>query len=376
MKKQNLTRRNLLQGLGVCALAGSTTLGSLACERSKAADLPKYHLAKYWEAGEGRTVECKLCPVGCTVAEGDSGHCRARKNIDGKYYAMTYGRPVAIHNDPIEKKPFNHFLPGTNAMSFGLVGCNLRCRHCQNWQISQAEPGQLRERDISPKRLVELTRSAGSPTMAFTYNEPTTFPEYILDCAVAGKSQGIGAVVISNGYINEQPQKDLAAVLRGYKIDLKGFTEKFYEDVCGASLRPVQDSLVRLKKLGVWVEIVNLVIPTLNDDENDFQAMSKWIASELGPDVPIHFTRFHPMYKIRNLPPTPVSTLEKAREIAASHGIRYAYVGNVMGHKWEHTYCHQCGKMLIERVGFAVDIKGMENGKCKSCGSTIPGVWV
>lgn len=371
--KTPLSRREILAALGGCAAMASMPLGLGGCS-PVGADV-QLHPAKYWKEGKGEKVTCQLCPNQCVTSPGENGFCRARGNRGGKYYALTFGHPVAVHNDPIEKKPLNHYLPGTFAMSVGLTGCNLRCKHCQNWEISQAEPGSLNSRDLSADALVDLGKKAGSATLAFTYNEPTTYPEYILDCAAAAKKKGMGAVMISNGFINPEPHQELMESLTGYKVDLKGFSEKFYRDICSASLKPVQESLVRLKKKGLWFEIVNLMIPTLNDDETELAALAKWVTGNLGKDVPIHFTRFHPMYKIRNLPPTPVSTLEKAREIAKSHGVNYAYVGNVPGHKYGNTYCPGCGELLIKRYVFQVETTGLKEGKCTKCGIRIPGVW-
>jgi pyruvate formate lyase activating enzyme len=369
-----IDRRTALINLGVCAAASVAPVALSGCSRDVNA-ASAHHPAKFWTAGKGGTVTCNLCPRECETEAGESGFCRARKNEQGKYYTLAYQNPVAVHNDPIEKKPVNHVLPGTTAFSVGMAGCNLRCKHCQNWQISQSAPGDLASRDIPPRKLAELGKQAGSSVLAFTYNEPTTFPEYIIDSAIQAKNMGLGAVMVSNGFINEKPQRELLKHLTAYKVDLKGFSEKFYTEICGASIKPVLASLERIRKAGMWLEIVNLVIPTLNDQEEDLTAMAAWIVANLGPDVPIHFTRFHPMYKIRNLPPTPISTLEKAHSIAKAQGVHYAYIGNVPGHKAGHTYCHHCGEMLIRRYAYDVEIKTLSKGKCGKCGTSIPGVW-
>ncbi len=370
---QNLSRRSFLKAVGGGAVIVGLPLCTGCSPKANAAVASKP--ARYWTAGKKGTVTCNLCPHGCVTSPGESGFCRARKNEDGKYVSLVYGEPASINNDPIEKKPFNHVLPGTNALSIGLAGCNLTCKHCQNWQLSQSNPGDLQTRTVTPTQLAQATKKSGAMSLAFTYNEPTTFVEYMIDSAVEVRKLGLGAVIISNGYINEKPQAGLLKHLTAYKVDLKGFSEKFYSDICGGDLKSVEDSLVRIKKSGTWLEIVNLVIPTLNDDEKELEAMSKWIVSNLGADVPVHFTRFHPTYKLRNLPPTPVSTLEKAVEIARSKGIFYAYTGNVPGHKYGSTYCHHCGEMLIKRYAFDVEIKKLKDGKCEKCGTKIPGKW-
>lgn len=368
----DISRRFILKGIGACTLTAGLPVGISGCNKTQADT--SFHLAKYWTPGKDKSVTCNLCPNLCETSPGETGYCRARTNIDGKYYSPVYEKPVALHNDPIEKKPLNHFLPGTKAYSIGLTGCNLRCKHCQNWQISQAKFGSLPSELRQPEKIVQAAKSNGSQSVAFTYNEPTTFFEYMVDVAKNARKENIGAVIVSNGYINEKPQSELLNHLDAYKVDLKGFSEKFYSTICEGELKYVLESLVRIKKRGVWLEIVNLMIPTLNDDDKEIEAMTKWIVENLGKDVPIHFTRFHPTYKIRNLPPTPISTLERAHDIAVAIGIRYAYVGNVPGHKWEHTYCPQCKETLIKRYMYDTKIVGMENGKCK-CGNVIPGVW-
>jgi len=383
----SVSRRKVIKGLGACTLAAYLGGGFSGCKKvdatsDESSNTPAIskggvsdYKALYWTADDKKNITCGLCPQGCVTSPGETGFCKARKNVLGEYKALTYGQPVSLHNDPIEKKPLNHVLPGTFAFSIGHTGCNLRCKHCQNWQLSQAAPGSLRSRPTTPADLVRLAKKAGSSCLAFTYNEPTTFIEYILDCSKEANKNNLGAVVVSNGFINQGPQNELAKNLIAYKVDLKGFSEKFYLDICGGELKPVLDGLVRLKKLGMWVEIVNLVIPTLNDDQKELDSMTKWVVGNLGKDVPIHFTRFHPMYKIRNLPPTPVSTLEKARELAVSNGVRYAYAGNVPGHKYGNTYCHNCNALLINRYGYNVTLSNFKNGKCLKCQRDIPGVW-
>ena len=378
MKTSLLNRRDFL-----LALAGTGCAAGLGCKNpspSSAAATPeppaaKPHPARFWSA-KGANIACELCPQGCEIAPGKTGFCRVRRNDDGQLVSLVYGHPVTFHNDPIEKKPFNHVLPGSTAFSLATVGCNMTCKHCQNWQLSQSSPGDLRQLDWSPAELVSRAKATGSRTIAFTYNEPTIWPEYVLDTAQAAQEADLRAVLVSNGFIREEPQRALARALAAYKVDLKGFSEKFYRDICGASLRPVLDGMVRIREEKCWLEIVTLVIPTLNDDPTELKQLAKWVHDNLGPDVPLHFTRFHPMYRLRNLPRTPVPTLEKARQIALDAGLHYVYTGNVPGHEGTHTYCPNCGETLIERIGFTVRKMALVDGKCGKCGAAIPGVWV
>jgi pyruvate formate lyase activating enzyme len=331
--------------------------------------------AKYYKKLEHKEVECELCPRQCKVGDRERGYCGVRENQEGVYYTLVYSRPCSVHKDPIEKKPLFHFLPGTDAFSIATAGCNLNCKFCQNWEISQVRPEQVTAYDFSPEEIAALAKESGCNSIAYTYSEPIVFYEYMLDCAVAGKRKGIRSVVITAGYINHDPWVELIREVDAIKVDFKAFTEDFYRDICAGQLGPIMDALIDLAKNDIWYELVYLVVPTLNDDLDDIRKMSKWLAKELGPDVPIHFTRFHPMYLLKNLPPTPVSTLEKAREIALQEGINFVYVGNVPGHKGEHTYCPGCKQVVIERVGYHITQMNLRDGKCKSCGRTIPGVW-
>ena len=322
------------------------------------------------------TVRCLLCAQGCDIRAGHSGKCRARSNVNGELRSLVYGHPAAVHLDPIEKKPFYHFLPGSSALSFGTSGCPLRCRFCQNWELSQSTPGDLEAPFTSAGDIAGQAAARRAPVIAFTYNEPTVFVEYLLDVAAAAATRGIRSVMVSCGFAKEAPLGDICRALSAVKIDLKGFSEEFYRQVCGAELQPVLRSIKQVAKSGKHLEIVNLVVPTLNDSEKSLQGLATWVAGELGPDVPVHFTRFHPDYQLMNLPPTPVSTLERARDIAMARGIRYAYVGNVPGHPGNHTYCPSCKKAVILRENFFVSEMHLKNGACEYCGQKIAGVWI
>jgi pyruvate formate lyase activating enzyme len=320
-------------------------------------------------------IRCLLCAQHCDIGPGQSGRCRARANVNGELKSLVYGRPLSVHVDPIEKKPFFHFLPGSSALSFGTSGCPLRCRFCQNWELSQSTPGDFEAPFTLPVDLAARAAAQRAPVVAFTYNEPTVFAEYLLDVAAAARARGIRSVVVSCGFANEAPLADICGAVSAIKIDLKGYSESFYRNVCGAELQPVLRSIRQVAKSGRHLEIVNLVVPTLNDSEASLTGLASWVAGELGPDVPVHFTRFHPDYQLLNLPPTPVSTLERARGIAMAKGIRYAYVGNVPGHPGNHTYCPGCGKIVIARENFFVGEMHLKNGACEYCKRAIAGVW-
>ena len=320
-------------------------------------------------------VKCLLCAQECMLKDGERGRCRARINHGGVLKSLVYGRLAAIHVDPIEKKPFYHFLPGSNAFSLGTAGCPLSCRFCQNWEISQARPEDIHTSVYSPEDIVTAAARRRSPVIAFTYNEPTVFIEYLTDIARQGRKQRMKSVLVSCGFMNLRPLDEMCEVLDAIKIDLKGFSPDFYRDVCGAELDPVLRSIKQISRKGVHLEIVNLVVPTLNHSPAMMTRLIEWVAGEIGPDVPLHFTRFHPAYQMLQLPPTPVSTLETAYETAKSKGLHYPYVGNVPSHPGNHTYCPSCGKTVVERTGFFVLSNRITNGKCPFCGRAIAGVW-
>jgi pyruvate formate lyase activating enzyme len=326
-------------------------------------------------AHEETIVKCLLCAQGCIIKENERGKCRARINLSGNLKSLVYGRPIAIHVDPIEKKPFYHFLPGREAYSLATSGCPLSCQFCQNWELSQSKPEDIQVEYTPPEKIVASAQKQKVPIIAFTYNEPTVFTEYLTDIARLAKKQNTKSVLISCGFMNEEPLKMMCEVLDAIKIDLKGFSEDFYSKVCSAELKPVLRSIKQVSRSKTHLEIVNLVVPTLNDSDKMLNDLANWISGEIGPDVPIHFTRFHPEYKLLNLPPTPILTLEHAREIAMSKGIHYAFVGNVPGHESNSTYCPKCKKVVVKRTGMFTTEIHLKNGKCEYCGHTIPGVW-
>jgi pyruvate formate lyase activating enzyme len=320
-------------------------------------------------------VRCLLCARACSIAPAGRGECGARMNVGGELRSLVYGRPVAIHLDPIEKKPFYHFLPGSEAYSLGTAGCPLHCRFCQNWQLSQARPEDLPSTFVAPRAVVAAAAARAARVIAFTYNEPTVQAEFVVDVAREASREGIRSVIVSCGFMTEAPLADLCGALAAVKIDLKGFSPGFYRDVCRADLNPVLRSIVQVARSGVHLELVNLVVPTLNDAPAMLEGLADWVQGEVGPDVPLHFTRFHPDYQLQNLPPTPVVTLERAREIAMRKGIRFAYVGNVPGHPGNNTHCPGCGRVVIARSSFFVTDRQLDGGRCRHCRRAIPGVW-
>lgn len=373
----NLNRRKFLQATlaltsGLC-LPGTGLAPGFGMAQAVPLRLSE---ARYYKKLPNRKIQCVLCPRECIIDDLERGYCGVRENRNGIYYTLVHSRPCSVHVDPIEKKPLFHFLPASLAFSLATAGCNVECKFCQNWQISQVRPEQVPALDLPPKRVAEEAQKSGSKSIAYTYTEPVIFTEYMLDSALAANQIGIRSVMISNGYISPGPMKDLCKALAAVKIDLKAFTERFYKELVAGELRPVLDTLVLLRKEKIWFEIVYLIIPGENDNGNELKQMCKWIVTELGVDVPVHFSRFYPEYRLKNLPPTPENTLVMARKIGLDAGLRYVYVGNIPGNEGENTFCWQCGKIVIRRKGFMVLENNLTNGKCKFCQSAIAGVWI
>lgn len=320
-------------------------------------------------------VKCLKCPHGCVLGPDQTGICRNRVNFRGTLYTIAYGNPCAVHVDPIEKKPLFHFLPGSRAFSIAVAGCNLRCLNCQNWEISQASPNDTSNVDLPPRAVVEQAQRTGCASIAFTYSEPNTFYEYGFDTAALARRQSVRSIWKSSGYINEEPLRKLSSVIDAANIDLKGFDDGVYQKLNGVSLAPVLRTLRVLKEEGVWLEITNLVIPSWTDDLTVIRKMCDWLCENGLRDCPLHFSRFAPLYKLTHLPPTPVSTLEKAREAAITAGMRFVYIGNVPGHPAENTSCPRCGATILERKGFVIIKNEVLEGLCRFCGEKIPGVW-
>ena len=331
--------------------------------------------ALYWtDIGKG-SIQCVLCPRKCILADGQKGFCKARKNIGGGLYTLTYARPVALHVDPIEKKPLAHVYPGSKSFSIATAGCNLRCKFCQNWEISRLDPEVANARHVPPEEIVAMAKKTGSRTIAFTYTEPVIFYEYMIDIAKLAEKEGVDCVMHSAGYINEKPLRELAKYIKAANIDLKSFSEKFYASYCLGDLESVLNTLKILREEGVWIEITTLLIPGANDSEEEILKLCRWIRDNLGEYTPVHFSRFFPMYKLTNLSPTPISSLTRARDIAQKIGLKFIYIGNIPKHIGEDTHCPFCNELLIKRVGYTIIENKMKNGKCPVCGNKIPGIW-
>ena len=321
-------------------------------------------------------VVCGICPNRCLLSPGDLSVCRSKVNIDGILYSLAYGNPCSVHVDPIEKKPLFHFKPKSRALSIATTGCNFRCLNCQNWEISQAKPWQVRHYELFPRDVVAKAQSVGAKSIAYTYSEPTTFFEYMIDIARIAREEGIYNLWISNGYINQKPLLELCKVLDAANVNLKSYSDAIYRKLNGGRLEPVLNTFKTLHEQRVHFEMTNLVVPGYVDDTDMAKRMCEWILNNLGPDYPLHFLRFFPRYKLDRLSPTPISTLSRFRELAMHEGIRYVYVGNVPGHEGNNTYCHDCGKLLVERKGYLIPTYNLVENRCRFCKSVIPGVWV
>ncbi len=332
---------------------------------------------RYWHRLSDGRVQCDLCPRECRLHEGQRGMCFVRARQGDQVVLTSYGRSSGFCVDPIEKKPLNHFLPGSSVFSFGTAGCNLACRFCQNWDISKSREQDTLADAASPEAIARTAQRLGCASVAFTYNDPVIFAEYAMDTADACHALGIRAVAVTAGYINPEPRAEFFRHMDAANVDLKGFTEAFYADLCAARLAPVLDTLRYLvRETDVWVEITTLLIPGRNDSDAGIDAMTRWIASELGPDVPLHFTAFHPDFRMLDVPPTPAATLSRAREIALANGVRYVYTGNVRDRRGQSTYCHACGALLIERDWYELGTyRVTDDGRCGACGVRVPGVF-
>jgi len=332
---------------------------------------------KYWHRLDDERVQCDVCPRFCKLQEGQRGMCFVRACENGQVVLTTYGRSSGFCVDPIEKKPLNHYLPGTPILSFGTAGCNLSCKFCQNWDISKSREVDILADAASPETIARAAQQLGCRSVAFTYNDPVIFMEYAIDVAQACHELGIKAISVTAGYMCDEPRRELYKYMDAANVDLKAFTEQFYKQITIGHLQPVLDTLTYLKhETNVWFEITTLLIPGENDSEKEIEELTQWVMTHLGPDVPIHFTAFHPDFKMLDKPPTPPSTLTMARRIAVKNGIRYAYTGNVHDEEGGSTYCHQCGSKLIGRDWYVMTAWNLTaNGRCKVCGTACAGVF-
>jgi pyruvate formate lyase activating enzyme len=331
----------------------------------------------YWHLLEDGRVQCDVCPRACKLREGQRGVCFVRARADDGVVLTTYGRSSGFCVDPIEKKPLNHFVPGSPVLSFGTAGCNLACRFCQNWDISKSKEIDTLADEASPEAIARAAVDTGSRSVAFTYNDPTIFLEYAIDVAEACHRHDVRTVAVTAGYINPEPRADFFAHLDAANIDLKAFSEDFYRHTCAADLGAVLETLEYVRhETDTWLELTTLLIPDMNDGDAELDEMTGWVVDHLGPDVPMHFTAFHPDYRMLDVPPTPHATLSRARRIALDNGVRHAYTGNVRDHDEQSTYCDACGAMVIERVGYAIGRYRLDDeGHCTACGTGVPGVF-
>jgi pyruvate formate lyase activating enzyme len=334
------------------------------------------HEAKFYQQLEEGKVACGLCPNRCVLAEGQRGLCKVRENIGGKLYSLVYGKPVTTNVDPVEKKPFYHFLPGSRVYSLATAGCNLECKFCQNWDISQRAPEDVKYVNMTPQDVVDAAIKSNSPVIAFTYNEPTGWYEYMFDIAKLAKEKGLRTVMVSSGYINHDPLVQLLPYLDAVRVDLKSFNSEVYRDLIRGNLEPVLDTIKTIHQSGVWLELIHLTVPGYTDDLNEIQKMCQWVKDNVGVDVPLHFTRFWPKFKLLNVPPTPEDTLKKARQTCLDLGLKYVYTGNIEDETGSATYCPDTGKAVISRLGYIIQANLVdENGLAPDCPSTISGVW-
>jgi pyruvate formate lyase activating enzyme len=321
---------------------------------------------------EDNVICCDLCAHRCKIRDGKTGICGVRKNAGGRLIPLTYGKVSAEAIDPIEKKPLNHFLPGTEVYSLGGIGCNFRCKHCQNWEISQIAEFRGTLYDISPEEGVRRAVKTGCRSIAWTYNEPTIWHEYTKDMGRLATEQDLKTIYVTNGYITEEALKDISPVLDAFRVDIKSFSDSFYRSVCSARLEPVLESTIVAKECGMHIETVTLIIPGMNDSPDEIRALIRWVVEHIGPETPMHFTGFYPQYHMTDKVPTTAATLERACSIAKEEGILYPYTGNVGNTAYQHTYCHACGALLIERRGYRTDIVGLDGSRCLACGEKIP----
>jgi pyruvate formate lyase activating enzyme len=373
-----LSRRDFMLSCGGagCALAaGVSGAGVVLVPRPALAKTPpRAFPARFWKKLPQNRIECGLCPKHCKVEDRERGFCGVRENRGGDYVTLVWGQPCAVHVDPIEKKPLFHFLPGSHAFSIATAGCNLECKCCQNWDISQSKPEDVDFRFMPPDEVVRQAK-ANQACVTFTYSEPIVFLEYCIDTAVAARKAGVHTTMVTGGSGEAEPMQEVLKYLDAVKVDLKGFTEDYYQRMCKGKLAPVLKTIELIRHSGVWLELVHLCVPGQNDSPAEIQGMCRWVKTNLGADVPVHFTRFHPEFQMKNVAPTPNATLVRCREIGMAEGLQYVYTGNVPGLDGENTSCPKCHKVVVARRGFALEEVHISGGRCAFCGSVIPGLW-
>ncbi|MBF0408890.1 MAG: AmmeMemoRadiSam system radical SAM enzyme [Candidatus Riflebacteria bacterium] len=367
-----MNRRNFIKSMiGACVFSCSArAFCSLSDKELTASE------AKFWETTASGETRCLLCPNSCVRTEGQRSKCGVRETRDGKLVTLVHSKPCVIALDPVEKCPLFHFTIAGNALSIATAGCNLSCGYCQNWQFSQKKPEEAECLFLPPSKVLEKAKEYNASSIAFFYTEPTIAFEYIYDIATEAKKASFPTIMVTAGYINQEPLKALIPLIDAFTIGLKGFSEKYYSETIGGTLRPVLNTIETVAASGKHFEIVTLLLPSLNDNIDEIRKGMKWMATKIGKNTPYHFSRFHPQYKLKRLPPTPVQTLEAARKIAMEEGLNYVYTGNIPGHEGNHTYCPKCGKKLIERLGFQILKNILSQGKCPDCQTSVPGSWL
>jgi pyruvate formate lyase activating enzyme len=370
ISKREFLKRSLALSTGIFCLPCNSLLSGFTSE-----DQDIYKRIAMYQEETARGIMCRICPNECVLKEGELSKCNNRKVNNSKLYTMAFGNPCSVNIDPIEKKPLYHFLPGSRTYSLATAGCNLVCLNCQNWTISQTSPDKTRNYDLMPEKVVLECLKSNCSSIAYTYSEPITFYEYAFETATLARKAGIKNIIKSNGYINADPLKKLCTVIDAANIDLKAFSESTYLKLTGGKLQPVLDTLKVYRDMGVWLEITNLVVPGWTDNLADISKMCKWLSDNGFRDTPIHFSRFYPMHKLEQLPPTPVEILKSASRIALEEGLKYVYTGNVPGNEMSDTKCPSCNSTVIVRQGYRIALNSIANGKCSKCGNKIDGVW-
>jgi pyruvate formate lyase activating enzyme len=371
------TRREFIKELAIkgISLSSATLLWDIITpQESKATERLKE--VEWYTPIEDKRVQCFICPKNCVLSKGQTCYCRTRTNINGRLYSSAWNNPCKLEITQIETGPFYHFIPGEKVLSIGVSGCNLRCRYCQNWRISQARPERTKNYKMDSTSVIKASARRHLKGILFTYTEPVAYLEYLIDTASKAKSKGLSTAVATSGYINKKPLMETAKYIDAFVVTLKGFNEEFYQKVCSGDLRTVLTALETIKEKNKWLEITNLIVPTINDNPEEIRRMAIWIKDNLGDKTPLHFTRFVPAYRMRHLKETPIGSLEIARTIAMDAGLRYVYVTNLPGHIGGDTYCHNCGRTVIQRAGFKVIAVKLKDGRCMFCNEEIPGEWV
>jgi pyruvate formate lyase activating enzyme len=383
-----MSRREFLKA-GLAGFCGLAAVGKLGCSPDKKVSVNGEELFLVTQKGgidlmpgtwfsklDQNKLRCDLCPHSCILSDGERSICRVRENHQGQGYTLAYGNPALVQEDPVERKPFFHVIPGSRALSISTVGCNLACDFCEVWDMALVHPEEIFTYDMPPGKVVEHALASGVRAISYAFGEPVIFYEYMLETASRAREVGLLNLIHTAGYINPEPLQALVGKIDAANIDLKSFDPAFYRQIVGGELQPVLDSLKFMRNAGIHLEITSIVIPTLNDDMDMVYEMCSWIVRELGPDVPVHFARFYPLYRLSALPRTPVTTLDRARKTALEAGLEYVYIAKITGHEGENTFCPGCGKLLIKRIGFVIDEFHVENSRCSYCDREIPGRWV